>query len=388
MAKILVIDDASGIRRTLKEILEYEDHNVDIAKDGFEGLDMIDKNKYEIVLCDIKMPKMDGLEVLERIKEKYSYMPVIMITGHGTVETAVEALKKGAYDFIEKPLDLNRLLVTLKHATEREELVKETKQLKRKINKTYEMVGNSAEITKIKQMIDRVAQTDARVMITGENGTGKELVARWLHEKSDRADNPFIEVNCAAIPSELIESELFGHEKGAFTSAHKRREGKFEMASSGTIFLDEIGDMSLAAQAKVLRVLEENKISRVGSNKEIKVDVRVLAATNKNLKKEIAENRFREDLYHRLSVILIKVPSLNERKEDIPILADYFLEMSASEYNMAKRTITKKAIDELQKINWTGNIREFRNVIERLVILGGDKITEKDVQSYAQPLSK
>ena len=388
MAKILVIDDASGIRRTLKEILEYEDHIVDTAKDGFEGLDMIDKNKYEIVLCDIKMPKIDGLEVLEKIKEKYSFLPVIMITGHGTIETAVEALKKGAYDFIEKPLDLNRLLVTLKHATEREELVKETKQLKRKINKTYEMVGKSDGIEKIKQMIDRVAQTDARVMITGENGTGKELVARWLHEKSNRVDNSFIEVNCAAIPSELIESELFGHEKGAFTSAHKKREGKFEMANSGTIFLDEIGDMSLAAQAKVLRVLEENKISRVGGNKEIKVDVRVLAATNKNLKKEIAEGRFREDLYHRLSVILIKVPSLNERKEDIPILADYFLEMSVSEYNMAKRTITKKAIEELQKIDWTGNIREFRNVIERLVILGSEKITEKDVQSYAQPLSK
>ncbi len=388
MAKILVIDDERAIRLTLKDILEYENHKVEIAKDGFEGLDMVAKNKYEVILCDIKMPRMDGIEVLEKIHEKYKDIPVIMITGHGTVETAVEALKKGAYDFIEKPLDLNRLLVTLKHATEKKELIKETKQLKRKINKTYEMVGDSDKIVKVKQMIDRVAQTDARVMITGENGTGKELVARWLHEKSERADNPFVEVNCAAIPSELIESELFGHEKGAFTSAHKKREGKFEMAHTGTIFLDEIGDMSLPAQAKVLRVLEENKISRVGSNKEIKVNVRVLAATNKNLKEEIAKSNFREDLYHRLSVILIKVPSLNERKEDIPLLANYFLKMSIAEYNTPNKTITNKAIDELRKINWTGNIREFRNVIERLVILGSDKITEKDVLNYAQPLSR
>lgn len=388
MAKILVIDDDRPIRRTLKEILEYEKHKVDVAEDGFEGLDFIKKNKYDTVLCDIKMPRMDGIETLAEIVKLQADLPVIMITGHATVDTAVEALKKGAYDFVEKPLDLNRLLVAINHSTEKKELVKETKKLKRKINKTYEMVGSSPKITHIKNMIDRIAPTDARVMITGQNGTGKELVARWLHEKSQRLESPFVEVNCAAIPSELIESELFGHEKGAFTSAHKQRQGKFEMANNGTIFLDEIGDMSLPAQAKVLRVLEENKIQRVGGNKEINVNVRVLAATNKNLKKEIEEGNFREDLYHRLSVILIEVPSLNDRIEDIPELAEHFLKTSVNEYNMPSRSIHPKAVEALQKINWTGNIREFRNVIERLLILGEKEISEKDVMNYAQPLSK
>ena len=388
MSKILVIDDEAAIRNTLKEILEYEKHEVDIAKNGFEGIDFIEKNKYDIVLCDIKMPKMDGIEMLEKVHETHADIPVVMITGHGSVDTAVEALKKGAYDFIEKPLDLNRLLVTIRNATEKKDLVKETKKLKRRINKTYEMVGNSDKIQKIKNMIDRVAPTNARVLITGGNGTGKELVARWLHEKSENPDNPFVEVNCAAIPNELIESELFGHEKGAFTSAHKKRQGKFELAHTGTIFLDEIGDMSLAAQAKVLRVLEENKISPVGSNKEIKVKVRIIAATNKNLKEEIKNNNFREDLYHRLSVIIVHVPTLNERIEDIPMLAEYFLNMSLEDYNMPKINITDEAITELQKINWTGNIREFRNVIERLVILCENKITADDVKSYAQPISQ
>ena len=388
MSKILVIDDEAAIRNTLKEILEYEKHDVEIAKNGFEGIDFIEKNKYDIVLCDIKMPKMDGIEMLEKVHETHPEVPVVMITGHGSVDTAVEALKKGAYDFIEKPLDLNRLLVTIRHATEREKLVKETKKLKRRINKTYEMVGESDEIQKIKEMIKIVAPTNARVLITGSNGTGKELVARWLHEKSEISENPFVEVNCAAIPNELIESELFGHEKGAFTSAHKKRQGKFELAHTGTIFLDEIGDMSLAAQAKVLRVLEENKITKVGSNKEIKVNVRVIAATNKNLKEEIKNNNFREDLYHRLSVIIIQVPSLNERIEDIPLLTEYFLNMSAEDYNMPRISITDEAIEELKKIDWTGNIREFRNVIERLVILCQKEITKEDVLNYAQPMSQ
>jgi len=336
------------------------------------------------VLCDIKMPKMDGMEVLSKIQEKGLDSPVVMISGHGNVESAVESLKKGAFDFIQKPLDLNRILVTIRNAMDQSVLVEETKVLKRKINKqlSANIIGESDAIRKIKDMIDKVAPSDARVLITGGNGSGKELVARQLHEKSERCKAPFVEVNCAAIPSELIESELFGHEKGAFTSAIKQRKGKFEQADGGTLFLDEIGDMSASAQAKVLRALQENKISRVGGDKEIKVNVRVLAATNKDLKKEIADNNFREDLYHRLGVILIHVPSLNDRKEDIPLLSEFFLEKIAEEYGQPKKEISKKALSELQKFNWTGNIRELRNVIERLVILGGDEISEKDVKSY------
>jgi len=341
MAKILVIDDEKPIRNTLKEILEYEDHQVEIASDGFEGLEKAKENTYDIILCDIKMPNMDGIEVLEKLEELSPDVPVVMISGHGSVETAVEALKKGAYDFIEKPLELNRLLVTIRNALEKKDLVVETKKLKRKVSKTYDMVGESEAINKIKEMIDRVAPTDARVLITGKNGTGKELVARWVHEKSPRGGQPFIEVNCAAIPSELIESELFGHEKGAFTSAHKQRKGKFEQASGGTIFLDEIGDMSLSAQAKVLRALQENKITRVGSDKQIKVDVRIIAATNKDLKKEIGANNFREDLYHRLSVILIHVPSLNDRIDDIPILAEHFMNLICDDYGIPKKNVEK-----------------------------------------------
>ncbi len=388
MSKILIIDDERPIRNTLKDILEYEDYKVETATNGFEGLEMIEKQNFDVVLCDIKMPKMDGIEVVEKISELRNNIPVIMISGHGNVDTAVEAIKKGAFDFIEKPLDLNRLLITIRNATDKSTLLSETKVLKRKVNKTYEMIGESDAIIKIKNMIDKVAETDARVLITGANGTGKELVARWLHEKSDRADKPFVEVNCAAIPSELIESELFGHEKGAFTSAHKQRKGKFEQANGGTIFLDEIGDMSLSAQAKVLRALQENKISRVGSDKEIKIDVRVIAATNKNLKTEIKEHRFREDLYHRLSVILINVPSLNDRKEDIPLLTDHFLEIICAEHGIPKKTVTKEAIVELQKVNWTGNIRELRNVLERLIILCDAQIKDIDVKSFAQPIGK
>ncbi len=387
MAKILVIDDEAAIRKTMKEILEYEKHNVDTAKDGFDALEKIKKTQYDLILLDIKMPKKDGIEVLEDIMKIAPEVPVIMITGHGTVETAVEALKKGAYDFLEKPLDLNRLLVAVRNALERKDLVKETKKLRRKIHKTYELIGESPAIKQVKDMIERVAPTDARVLIIGENGTGKEIVARKLHEKSNRADGPFVEVNCAAIPSELIESELFGHEKGAFTSAYKSRKGKFELANGGTIFLDEIGDMSLAAQAKVLRVLEEQKLTPVGSNKSIKIDVRVIAATNKNLKEEIKKGNFREDLYHRLSVIIIKMPTLNERIEDIPLLVDYFLKLAADEYNMPVKSITDDAIAELQKIKWTGNIRELKNVVERLVILGGNPISAEDVKTYAKPLS-
>ena len=385
MAKILVIDDQKSIRNTLKDILEYESHEVLLAENGEEGVELFDKNKFDLVLCDIKMPNMDGMEVLDVIVEKNTDIPVIMISGHGNIDTAVEAIKKGAYDFIEKPLDLNRLLVTVKNAQERKDLVVETKVLKRKVSKTYEMVGESEPINHVKEMIDKVAPTDARVLITGQNGTGKELVARWLHEKSSRATQPFVEVNCAAIPSELIESELFGHEKGAFTSAHKQRKGKFEQANGGTIFLDEIGDMSLNAQAKVLRALQENVISRVGSDKDIKINVRVLAATNKNLKEEIKENNFREDLYHRLSVILIHVPSLNDRKEDIPLLTEHFNDEICRDLGITNKTIDESAIVELQKINWTGNIREFRNVIERLIILCPENITSADVKMYANP---
>ncbi len=388
MAKILVIDDEKSIRDTLKEILEYEDHKVDLAADGEEGLEQFKNNKYDIVLLDIKMPKKDGIEVLEDIFGVATDVPVIMISGHGNIDTAVESIKKGAYDFIEKPLDLNRLLVTIRNAMDRTSLIKETKTLKRQVTKTYDIVGESEPIVQVKNMIEKVAPTDARVLITGPNGSGKELVARWLHEKSERADFPFVEVNCAAIPSELIESELFGHEKGAFTSAHKQRKGKFEQAHTGTIFLDEIGDMSLNAQAKVLKALEEKKVSRVGSDKDIHVDVRIIAATNKNLKEEIEKSNFREDLYHRLSVILISVPGLNDRKDDIPLLADHFNQMICTDYGVPKLDIKEDAIEELKKINWTGNIREFRNVLERLIILCDKEVTGKDVIAYAQPISK
>ncbi len=385
MATILVIDDEKSIRNTLQEVLEYENHKVDQATNGSEGLELFDKGEYDIVLCDIKMPGMDGIEVLEKLHERNHDVPIIMISGHGNIDTAVEAIKKGAYDFIEKPLDLNRLLVTMRNATERNELVTETRVLKRKISKTYDIVGESEAINKVKDMIERVAPTDARVLITGDNGTGKELVARWLHEKSSRASMPFVEVNCAAIPSELIESELFGHEKGAFTSAIKQRKGKFEQAHGGTLFLDEVGDMSLSAQAKVLRALQEHKVSRVGSDKDIDVDVRVITATNKNLKEEIVQKNFREDLYHRLSVIIIHVPALNDRIEDIPLLAEHFNEQISTEYGRPKMIILPDAITELQKINWTGNIREFRNVLERLIILCDREISGQDVTAFAQP---
>ncbi len=388
MANILVIDDEKSIRNTLQEVLEYENHKVDLATNGSEGLELFDKGGYDIVLCDIKMPGMDGIEVLDKMHELNHDVPVIMISGHGNIDTAVEAIKKGAYDFIEKPLDLNRLLVTIRNATERNELVTETRVLKRKISKTYDIVGESGAIKRVKDMIERVAPTEARVLITGDNGTGKELVARWLHEKSARADGPFVEVNCAAIPSELIESELFGHEKGAFTSAIKQRKGKFEQAHGGTLFLDEVGDMSLSAQAKVLRALQEHRITRVGSDKDVEVDVRVITATNKNLKEEIAQKNFREDLYHRLSVIIIHVPSLNDRIEDIPLLAEHFNEQISTEYGRPKMLIQPDAISELQKIAWTGNIREFRNVLERLIILCDKEISGNDVASYAQPISK
>jgi DNA-binding NtrC family response regulator len=387
---ILIIDDEKSIRGTLKEILEYEKFKVDEAEDGIKGLGLMAKKKYDIVLCDIKMPKMDGIEVLGKIKEKGYDTPVVMISGHGNVETAVESLKNGAFDFIQKPLDLNRILVTLRNALDQSTLVEETKVLKRKINKklSSDIIGESKAISDIKEMIDKVAPSDARVLITGGNGSGKELVARQLHNHSARAKAPFVEVNCAAIPSELIESELFGHEKGAFTSAIKQRKGKFEQADGGTLFLDEIGDMSASAQAKVLRALQENRISRVGGDKDIKVNVRILAATNKDLKKEIAENNFREDLYHRLSVILIHVPSLNDRKEDIPLLSDFFLDKVAEDYGQPRKSISAAAIKELQKYDWTGNIRELRNVIERLVILGGEEISDKDVKAYVIPAGK
>ena len=387
MPRILAIDDEQSILESLREILEYENYEVDIAQEGEEGLDYFRNNKYDAVFLDIKMPKMDGLEVLDQLMEISADVPVIMISGHGSIDTAVDSIKKGAFDFIEKPLDLNRLLVTLKNAMEKKDLVKETKRLKKKVSKTFDIVGESDSIQHVKEMIEKVAPTDAGVLITGENGTGKELVARWLHEKSPRSDQPFVEVNCAAIPSELIESELFGHEKGAFTSAHKQRKGKFEQAHGGTIFLDEIGDMSLSAQSKVLKTLEEKKISRVGSDKVIEVDVRILAATNKNLKEQIDMNNFREDLYHRLSVIIIHVPALDERKEDIPLLADHFNQLISQEYGITKRTISDDAIKALQQIKWTGNIREFRNVLERLIILCGEQITGEDVKKYAQPIS-
>ncbi len=387
MPKILVIDDEKAIRNTLKDVLEYEKYKVDLAEDGPSGLALFSEKKYDIVLCDIKMQKMDGLEVLQKIMEISTVTPVVMISGHGNIDTAVEAIKKGAYDFLEKPLDLNRLLITIRNAMDKSSLITQTQVLRKKVSKMYEIIGESEAINKVREMIDRIAPTEARVLITGANGTGKELVAHQIHEKSNRAKGPFVEVNCAAIPSELIESELFGHEKGSFTSAIKQRIGKFEQADGGTLFLDEIGDMSLSAQAKVLRALQENRITRVGSEKDIQVNVRVVSATNKNIKKEIENNNFREDLYHRLSVILIHVPTLNEREDDIPLLADHFNSLICKEYGMSKKTIRKDAIKELQKIQWTGNIREFRNVLERLIILCKDEITGADVLAYAKPVS-
>lgn len=383
--KVLIIDDERSIRNTLKEILEFEGHEISLAADGKEGLEMALTGNFDVIFCDIKMPGMDGVEVLEKLVENGVDSSVVMISGHGSIDTAVECIKKGAFDFIQKPLDLNRILITLKNATDKTTLIKETKVLKKKVAGIPEIVGESTPIVKIKEMIDRVAATDARVLITGSNGTGKELVARWLHEKSNRNTMPFIEVNCAAIPSELIESELFGHEKGAFTSAIKQHKGKFEQADGGTLFLDEIGDMSLAAQAKVLRVLQENKLTRVGSDKDISVKVRVVAATNKNLQEEIQKGNFREDLYHRLSVIIIHVPPLAERKDDIPLLVNHFIRLICEETGMPLRKINDDAMQLLQKHAWTGNIRELRNVTERLLILGGDVISKEDVMAYATP---
>jgi len=385
MPSILVIDDERSIRNTLKEVLEYEKHQVEVAENGPQGLEMIRNQPFDVVLCDIKMPQMDGLEVLENIFKIRNDIQVIMISGHGTVDSAVEAIKKGAFDFIEKPLDLNRLMISIRNALDKTTLITTTRVLKKKVDQQYVMIGESPPMIKIREMIDRVAPTDARVLITGKNGTGKELVARHLHEKSPRSSALFVEVNCAAIPSELIESELFGHEKGSFTSAVKQRKGKFEQANGGTLFLDEVGDMSLSAQAKVLRALQENKINRVGGDKDIQVDVRVIAATNKNLREEIRQKRFREDLYHRISVILIQVPELKERIDDIPLLADHFLTQICGEMGIPVKKITPEAIDELKKFEWTGNIREFRNVLERLIILGGDKITASDVKTFATP---
>jgi len=385
MSNILIVDDEKAIRKTLGEILSYEGYKMDEAGDGEEALKKFKEKAYDVVLCDIKMPKMDGIEFLERAREANPDVPIIMISGHGTIETAVEAVKKGAYDYISKPPDLNRLLITIRNAMDKNSLVTETKVLKRKVARVQEMIGESAPIKKIKDTIEKVAPTEARVLITGENGVGKELVARWLHEKSSRAGGPLVEVNCAAIPSELIESELFGHEKGSFTSAIKQRIGKFEQANGGTLFLDEIGDMSLGAQAKVLRALQEAKITRVGADKDITVDVRVIAATNKDLLREVDERSFRLDLYHRLSVILIHVPSLNDRKDDIPLLADKFLEDICTEYGIAKKGIDASALDELKEYNWSGNIRELRNVVERLVILSGKTITKEDIVSNVIP---
>ncbi len=385
MAKILIVDDERAIRSTLKEILEYENHQVEEAVDGAEGWEKIRNGGFDILLSDIKMPRMDGTELLEKVLAQGIDCPVIMISGHGTIETAVECIKKGAYDFIAKPLDLNRLMITLRNALDKSTLIQETKILKKKVSKTIDMVGDSPAIRKVKDMIERVAPTDARVLVTGPNGTGKELVARWIHAKSNRNEAPLIEVNCAAIPSELIESELFGHEKGAFTSAVKQRKGQFELADGGTLFLDEIGDMSLSAQAKVLRALQENKITRVGGEKEIQVNVRIIAATNKNLQEEISKGNFREDLYHRLSVIIIQVPALNERTDDIPLLANYFISIICAEYGMPLKRISPEAMQELQSQPWTGNIREFRNVIERLIILCEQDISKDDVFMFARP---
>ena len=384
MPRLLIVDDEKVIRETLIEILEYEKYTVDQAADGKEGLEMIQNNEYDAVLCDIKMPRMDGMQLLDKALEEGISVPFIMISAHGTIETAVEATKKGAFDFIQKPPDLNRLLITVRNALDKKELVKETKQLRKKVSKAYDIIGDSKQIQDIKETIAKVAPTDARVLITGENGTGKELVARWVHEYSERSGGEWVEVNCAAIPSELIEGELFGHEKGSFTSAHKQRIGKFEQATGGTLFLDEIGDMSLSAQAKVLRALQESRITRVGGEKEIKVNVRVVAATNKDLKSEIEKGKFREDLYHRLSVVVIKVPALRERSGDIPILVDYFLSQIASEYGTAPKSIDPKAVEELKKMVWTGNIRELRNVVERLVIMSENQIQISDIKKYVE----
>ena len=385
MPKILIIEDEAAIRRVLVKILSEENdtYQVEEAEDGLIGIEKIKKNDYDLVLCDIKMPKMDGVEVLEAAKKIKPEIPMVMISGHGDLDTAVNTMRLGAFDYISKPPDLNRLLNTVRIALDRKELVVENKMLKKKVSKNYEMIGNSDGIARIKDMIDKVAPTDARVLITGPNGTGKELVAHWLHQKSERFKGPMIEVNCAAIPSELIESELFGHVKGAFTSAAKDRAGKFEAANGGTIFLDEIGDMSLSAQAKVLRALQESRIQRVGSDRDIKVNVRVVAATNKNLKKEIEEGRFREDLYHRLAVILIEVPSLNDRREDIPLLINYFTDKIANSQGNVKKSFSDKAVKLLQNYDWTGNIRELRNVVERLIILGGKDVSEQDVKMFA-----
>jgi two-component system nitrogen regulation response regulator NtrX len=385
MSRILIIEDEASIRRVLVKILTEENAKYQVfeAEDGLIGTEMIKKEDFDLVLCDIKMPIMDGVEVLEAVKKIKPEIPMVMISGHGDLDTAVNTMRMGAFDYISKPPDLNRLLNTIRNALDRKQLVVENTRLKRKVSKQYEMVGNSPEIETIKSIIDKVAPTEARVLVTGPNGTGKELVAHWLHQKSERAKGPMIEVNCAAIPSELIESELFGHIKGAFTSAHKDRAGKFEAANGGSIFLDEIGDMSLSAQAKVLRALQESRIQRVGSDKDIKVDVRVIAATNKNLKKEISEGRFREDLYHRLAVILIKVPPLNDRREDIPVLVDHFAHKIASEQGNAKKRFSTAALKLLQAYDWTGNIRELRNVVERLIILGDTEVTETDVKAFA-----
>jgi two-component system nitrogen regulation response regulator NtrX len=384
MSKILIIEDEASIRRVLVKILTEENAQYQVfeAEDGLIGTEMIKKDDFDLVLCDIKMPKMDGVEVLEAVKKIKPEIPMVMISGHGDLDTAVNTMRLGAFDYISKPPDLNRLLNTIRNALDRKQLVVENKRLKRKVSKQYEMIGNTPEIETIKSIIDKVAPTEARVLVTGPNGTGKELVAHWLHQKSDRAKGPMIEVNCAAIPSELIESELFGHIKGAFTSAHKDRAGKFEAANKGTIFLDEVGDMSLSAQAKVLRALQESRIQRVGSDKDIKVDVRVIAATNKNLKTEILEGRFREDLYHRLAVILIKVPALNDRRDDIPVLVDYFVNKIASEQGTAKKSFSAEALKLLQAYDWTGNIRELRNVVERLIILGEAEVTIADVKAF------
>jgi len=385
MSKILIVEDEAAIRRVLKKIISEENdtYQVEEAEDGLEGIELIKNNDYDLVLCDIKMPKMDGVEVLEKAKKIKPETPIVMISGHGDLDTAVNTMRLGAFDYISKPPDLNRLLNTVRNALDRKVLVVENKRLKKKVSKNYEMIGESESISHIKDIIEKVADTDARVLITGPNGTGKELVAHWLHEKSERAKAQMIEVNCAAIPSELIESELFGHVKGSFTGANKDRAGKFEAANGGTIFLDEIGDMSLSAQAKVLRALQENKISRVGSDKDIKVNVRVVAATNKDLNKEIEEGRFREDLYHRLAVILIKVPALNDRREDIPLLIDFFSKKISEEQGNPKKTFSDEAVQLLQKYDWTGNIRELRNVVERLIILGEKQISENDVKLFA-----
>lgn len=389
MGKILVIDDEKSIRRALKEILEFEDFEVDEAEDGKEGLEKAKNSFYDVIFCDIKMPKMDGMEVLENLQKEKIESPIIMISGHGNIETAVEAIKKGAFDFIEKPLDLNRILVTIRNAGDKQTLVEEKKTLKKTVQrfKGSSIIGETDDIVKIKEMIAKVGPSDARVLITGENGTGKELVARSLHDNSERKDKPFVEVNCAAIPSELIESELFGHEKGAFTSAVKQKKGKFELATTGTLFLDEIGDMSASAQAKVLRALQENTIQRVGGEKNIKVNPRIVAATNKNLRQEIENGNFREDLFHRLSVILIHVPTLNEREEDIPLLADHFLTMTCADHGIPRKKFSEDALEALKNTNWSGNIRELRNVIERMVILCDNEITGFDVNTFSNPRS-